>query len=99
MAKRNTSVTRGQWGRGVGESEQRRGNEKGGHRDLITVPANREECGVKPAAPIQLSPWRVRIRSRSAEEAGSRPYCGLVLCTSSLKWLPREGDRVYRRRQ
>jgi hypothetical protein len=27
---------------------------------------------------------RVRTRSGSAEEAGSRPYCGLVLCTSSF---------------
>jgi len=57
-----------------------RKRKKGGRRHLMDLvcPRVTGTCGTKTAAPS----GRVRTRGQSAEEAGSRPHCGLVLlCT------------------
>jgi len=38
------------------------------------------DSGTKTAAPNQVLQERVRTRGPSAEEAESRPFCGLILC-------------------
>ena len=55
---------------------------------VICVPASHQDSGTKTAAPNQVLQRRVKTRSPSAEEAESRPSCGLVLCTSSLSSTP-----------
>src|ERR1039458_2193669 len=76
------------WGVGTatitGEDKRR----KGGRQPLLSmnVPASRRDSGSKAAAPNQTLQKRVRTCGRSAEEAGSRPCCGLVLCNFLLHY-------------
>ncbi len=72
-------------GKSAGRWDGRRQTRKGrpSTPPVICVPASRQYSGEKTAAPNQLQ-WRVRTRGPSAEEAESRPSCGLVLCKRLL---------------